>query len=403
MDQTIGADFARLRTLLPGIQRWLTENAIGGWLLYDLHARNDVAVKLLGLGDLSRRTFVLIPAAGEPTAIVHGIEEGPWHRWPWQRRRYVGWRELGDALSATLNGAGRVAMEFSDDDAVPAVDLVPAGVIELVRSAGAGVISSADLVTRFYSAWTGTDVASHRRAADGLADVARVSFDRLAQAIARGEPVTETTAREWVISALHARGLGTGAGAIVATGASAANPHYEPANGGAAFQPADVVLIDLWAKESDDSVFADQTWMAYLGAAVPDRAAKLFGIVCDARDAAVAFLEQAWREGRPVRGGDVDDVARGVITERGYGSFFIHRTGHSIDRSTHGMGPNIDNLETRDVRLLVPGIGFSIEPGIYLPGELGVRTEINVYVGEGGPEVTTPAPQSEMLALLPES
>lgn len=401
MNQTLGADFARLQALLPTIQQSLADNRLGGWLLYDLHARNNVAVKLVGQGDLTRRYFVFIPAAGEPTAISHGIEEPPWQRWPWRRRSYIGWRELTDALGAVLDGAGRVAMEFSDGDAMPAVDLIPAGVVELVRSTGVDVVSSADLITRFYSAWTRDDVVSHRRAAETLAGVARVSFEKLAQAVSRNEPVTEGSVREAVVAELQGRGFGTGAGAIVATGTHASNPHYEPANGGAAFRPADVVLIDLWAKESVDSVFADQTWMAYLGATVPDHAAKLFGIVCDARDAAVAFIEQAWREGRPIRGGEVDDIARGVITDRGYGAFFIHRTGHSIDRSTHGMGPNIDNYETHDVRLLVAGIGFSIEPGIYVPGELGVRTEINVYVGEDGPEVTTPAPQREMLALLP--
>lgn len=393
--------FPRLRTLLPAIQRSLAEAGLSGWLLYDLHCRNGVAVKLLGLGDLSRRYFVLIPATGEPVAVIHGIEEAPWHAWPWRRHQYVGWRELSDVLGSVLDGGGRIAMEFSDGDAVPAVDLVPGGVIELVRAAGADVVSSGDLITRFHSAWTEEELASHRRAASTLADVAKAAFERLAHAVQSAQPVTESALREWVVTELCARGLVEGAGAIVATGVNAASPHYEPVNGGASFQPADVVLLDLWGKEAEETVFADQTWMAYLGAAVPDQAAKLFGIVRDARDAAVEFIERCWREGRPVCGGEVDDVARRVITDQGYGAFFIHRTGHSIDRATHGMGPNIDNLETREVRQLIAGIGFSIEPGIYVPGELGVRTEINVYIGESGPEVTTPNPQRAMAALLP--
>jgi Xaa-Pro aminopeptidase len=397
----MGADFARLKALLPEIQKALVEQRLGGWLLYDLHARNSVAVQLLGQGDLSRRYFVLVPAAGEPVAVTHGIEQGPWEKWPWPSHSYVGWRELGETLRTLLAGKGQVAMEFSDGDAVPAVDLVPAGVIELIRSSGVDVVSSGELITRFYARWSSDDLASHRRSAAVLAQVAHAAFTRLAHAVEAGERPTETAVREWVNADLLARGVRSGGDCICATGVSAANPHYEPVDGGATFRPADVVLLDLWGKETDESVFADQTWMAYLGAAVPERAAKLFSIVRDARDAAVEFLVRAWREGRPVQGGEVDDVARGVITDQGYGAFFIHRTGHSVDRAVHGMGPNIDNLETRDVRRLVPGVGFSIEPGIYVPGEIGVRTEINVYIGAGGPEVTTPDPQREMLTLLP--
>ncbi len=398
--QSTVPDFAGLRTLLPEIQSTLTELGLSGWLLYDLHARNSVAAKLLGLGDLSRRYFVFIPARGQPSAITHGIEQGPWQEWPWPRVSYVGWRQLGESLASVLNGGGEVAMEFSDRDAVPAIDLVPAGVIELVRSAGASVVSSGDLVTRYYSRWSAEDVASHQRASVLLADVAHAAFAHLAGAVESGDRATEGAMREWVIAELGRRRLGTGADCIVATGLNASNPHYEAVDGGAVFRPGDVVLLDLWAKEKEDSVFADQTWMACLDQAVPDRAAQLFSIVREARDAAVTFLERAWREGRAVQGSDVDDVARGLITRAGYGDHFIHRTGHSIDRATHGMGPNIDNLETREVRRLMPGIGFSIEPGIYIPGELGVRTEINVYIGDRGPEVTTPDPQREMLTLL---
>lgn len=400
MAHATSTDFSSLKTLLPEIRSVLVENGLAGWLLYDLHARNNVAVKLLGLGDLSRRYFVYVPATGEPSAIIHGIEEGPWQAWTWPKRSYVGWRELDEALAGLLNGGGRVAMEFSDRDAVPAVDLVPAGVVELVRASGAEVVSSGDLITRFYSRWSEDNVASHRRASAVLAQVAHAAFIRLARAVERGETVTEGRAREWVVEDLQHHGLAAGADCIFATGRNAANPHYAPVAGGTVFRPADVVLLDLWAKESEESVFSDQTWMAYLGAAVPDHAARLFGIVRDARDAAVSFLEDAWRAGRPVQGGEVDDVARGVITDQGYGAFFIHRTGHSIDQATHGMGPNIDNLETRELRRLVPGIGFSIEPGIYIPGDLGVRTEINVYIGSTGPEVTTPDPQHQMLTLL---
>lgn len=393
-------DFKRLERLLPDIREALAEHDLDGWLLYDLHARNSAAVAILGHGDLTRRYFVLVPREGDPIAITHGIEELPWAHWRWERQTYVAWRELDDVLGSLLKGRRRVAMEFSDRDAVPAVDLVPAGVIDLVRAAGPDVVSSGDLLTRFYARWSETDLASHRRAAGVLADVADAAFDRLAAGVQADETMTEGAMRGWVLDELARRGCGAGADCIFATGLNAANPHYGPDGAGARFDKGNVVLLDLWAKETDDSIYADQTWMGYLGGAVPDRAAKIFGIVRDARDAAVQFLQRTFDPDRPVQGGDVDDVARTVITDHGYGAFFIHRTGHSIDRSTHGMGPNIDNLETREVRRLIPGIGFSIEPGIYVPGELGVRTEINVYMGQDGPEVTTPRPQREMRILL---
>jgi Xaa-Pro dipeptidase len=395
-------DFARIRRDIDEIQAAVRAAGLGGWLLYDLHARNDVAARLIGLGDLSRRFFVLVPAEGEPTAIIHGIEEAPWEQWPWQRRVYVGWQELEAALRETLAGVGTVAMEFSEGAAVPAIDLVPGGILELVRATGASVVSSGDLVTRFYACWTPDQLRSHRTASALLAQVAHAAFHRLARSVADGGRINEVMLRQWVLDDLEARGVGVGADSIAATGLNAADPHYSPQDGGATFRRGDVVLLDLWSKQAEDMVYADQTWMGYLGGTVPPRAAGLFAVIRDARDAAVAFLQDRWKEGRPIRGGEVDDVARGVVAAAGHGAYFIHRTGHSIDRSTHGMGPNIDNLETRDTRQLIPGVGFSIEPGIYIPGEIGLRTEINVYIAESGPEVTTPGPQHEISSLLPE-
>lgn len=391
--------FDRLDARLDGIRDALREQRLDAWLLYDLHMRNPVAARLLGHGDLTRRYFVLIPADGEPHALVHGIEEAPWSGWPWARSRYIGWRELGDRLAGLVDGR-RVAMEVSPGDAVPALDLVPAGVVELVRRAGADVVASGDLVTRFHASWGADDLASHRRAASVLADVAREAFARIAEAAERDEPRTEGEMFDWVLDRLAERGCGAGADCIVAIGPNAANPHYEPRNGGAPIRRGDVVLLDLWSKESEDAVYADQTWMAYVGEEVPDRVADLFAVVRDARDAAVALIRERWAAGEAVRGYEVDDAARRAIETRGLGDAFIHRTGHSIDRATHGMGPNIDNLETHEVRRLIPGVGFSVEPGVYLPDEIGLRSEINVYMGSDGPEVTTPEPQRNVFALL---
>jgi Xaa-Pro aminopeptidase len=394
--------FGRLRAQVPEIQAALVELGLDGWLLYDLRGRNLVAGGLSGLGVLSRRYFIWIPARGEPVGIVHGIETGPWAGWPWAERRYVAWRELDVVLAEVLAGAERVAMEVMPRDAVPVVDLVPVGVVELVQAAGPEVVTSGELITRFYSRWTPEGLESHLRAAEVLAGVARDALEWLAAELRGGGAPTEAGLRARVLELLVARGCGAGADCHAANGSNAADPHYAPVGEGATFRAGDVVLLDLWAKEAEDLIYADQTWMAYLGEQVPARVQEVWEAVRDSRDAAVEFLRKRWEEGRPVQGYEVDDVTRDVIERRGFGAAFIHRTGHSIDVSTHGMGPNLDNLETHEVRDLIPGVGFSIEPGIYLPGELGVRSEINVYIGPEGPVVTPREIQTELI-LLPVS
>jgi Xaa-Pro aminopeptidase len=394
------SDFAHLRRNLAAVQAALQAAGLDGWLLFDLHARNAAAVGVLGLGDLTRRYFVMIPREGLPRALTHRIEQHPFARWPWEAQQYSGWRELHGALGWLLGSARRVGMEISANDAVPAMDLVPAGVVELVRGAGVEVVSSGDLVSQFASSWTEEQLASHKRAGAILAQVAHANFERLARTLREGLKPTERDLREWVLADLAERGAGVGADTITANGVNAANPHYELDGRGAEFREGDVVLLDLWSKEQEDMVYADQTWMAYLGRTVPPRAQEVFAAVRDARDAAVAYVQDAFAAGRDVQGYELDDAARNVIRERGFADYFIHRTGHSIDRSTHGMGPNIDNFETHETRRLVRGVGFSIEPGIYIPGEIGVRSEINMYIDTTGPIVTTPGAQSEMLALL---
>jgi Xaa-Pro aminopeptidase len=393
--------FELMTERLSEIQNELKAAGLDGWLLYDFRARNTVAGKLTGLGNLTRRYFVYVPAAGPPHAISHKIEAGPWETWTLPRDEYSSWRELDAVLRKVLGGSKRLAMEISPNDGVPAMDLVPAGVLEMIRGLGHEVLASGDLVSRFYSAWTADDLASHRRASVILMQAAHAAFTRLATEIVDGNPVREGDVHAWIMADLVVRKASAGADCHIARGPNAADPHYNPTGMGAEFQRGDVVLIDLWSKEHDQTVYADQTWMGYLGPSVPDRIANLFAIVTGGRDAAVQFLRDGHAAGRRMSGGEVDDVCRAYITERGYGDAFIHRTGHSIDQAIHGMGPNIDNLETNETRLLIEGVGFSIEPGIYLRGDVGMRSEINVYMGPDGPEVTTPSMQDAMLALLP--
>ena len=402
MKGALTPDFKVLKNALDEVRSALGEDGLDAWLLYDLHARNPVAQRMLGLGDLTRRFFVVVPREGEPHALTHGIEQAPWAKWPWQATQYVGWQPLREELAKLVAGK-RVAMEYSAEAAVPAMDIVPAGIVELVRQAGAReVVSSGNLVSRFYSRWSADGLESHRRAARILADTARDAFRRLADTTRGGGTMHEGELKKWVVSELERRGAGVGADSIVANGANAANPHYEPGEKGAALQSGDVVMIDLWSKETESSIYADQTWMAYLGESVPERERKIFAAIRDARDAGVKLLRERHAAGKATQGWEVDDAVRRVVSDRGYGEAFIHRTGHSIDTETHGMGPNMDNLETRETRTLIEGVGFSIEPGIYLAGDVGMRTEIDVYMGADGPEVTTPEPQSEVWALYGE-
>jgi Xaa-Pro aminopeptidase len=369
---------------LPDIQSALRDAGVDGWLIFDFHGLNPVAEILGREGMGTRRIFALIPASGAPVAITHAIEQGPWAKWPgeWQKTIYSGWRELEAQLREHVNGK-RVAMEYSPGDAVPYLDRVPAGVIEMVRNSGAEIVSSADLVSRFYAVWTESDLASHKRAAEIIARIARDAFKRAGEAATSGSPLTEFKLQQWILGEFSANKLSTDHGPIVAIGPNAANPHFEPsASGSAKIERGAILLIDLWARE-EGGVFADQTWMGSLGEP-SERDMKVWLAVRDARDAAISILRERLGARKPVRGGEVDDAARAVITERGFGDRFIHRTGHSIDsRDLHGSGPHIDNLETREERNLIKGVGFSIEPGVYLTADVGMRSEVNGWVGDG--------------------
>ena len=387
---------------LPRLQSALAAAGLDGWLLFDFRAVNPIAGGLLRLeGMVTRRVFAYVPREGTPVAVTHAIEQVQWARWPreWERETYSSWRALEETLGRLVRGR-RVAMEYSPGDAVPYVDRVPAGVLDMVRAAGATVVSSGELVTRFYAVWTPTQLASHRRAAEAIAGMARGALARAGELAGTREGVSEYALMRWLREAFARAGLETDHGPNVSAGSNAANPHYEPsAEHSAAIARGDVLLIDLWAREPNGGVYADQTWMASLGPP-SERAAAVWGAVHDARDAAIAFLRERVAAGAAVRGGEADDAARAVVVARGFGEYFTHRTGHSIDaRDLHGSGPHLDNLETRDERLLLPGVGFSIEPGVYVPGEIGMRSEVNAFVGDGELVVTPVEYQRELMVV----
>jgi Xaa-Pro aminopeptidase len=386
---------------LPAFQQALADAGLDGWLLYDFRGTNAIASDLMGLeGMVSRRVFAWVPREGRPVAVTHAIEQLQWRRWPaaWEREVYSAWRTL-EATVARLVGGKRVAMEYSPGDAVPYVDRVPAGVLELVRAAGAEVVTSGELVSRLYAVWTPAQLAAHRRTAELLAGLARGAFARAGEAARAGTPLHEHEVQRWLLDAFARAGVATDHGPNVSAGANAANPHYEPSpDHPRPIRTGDVLLIDLWAHEPDGA-WADQTWMGTMGAP-STRATEVWTAVRDARDAAIALLTERLGAGAPVRGADADDAARVVIEARGFGPQFVHRTGHSIDASgLHGAGPHLDNLETREERLLVPGVGFSIEPGVYFAGEIGMRSEVNGHVGETGLEVTPGDYQRDLLVV----
>jgi Xaa-Pro dipeptidase len=385
-----GFDFAALRDLLGQI-------GADGWLLYDFHGINPAATRVLGIRGMgTRRFFVLLPKSGKPVAIAHRIELGSFENFPGEVRPYAAWRELHERLGALVAGK-TVAMEVSPRDAVPYLDRVPHGVVELIEMLGGRVVSSGALITRFAARWSATELAAHRRAAERLAAIAPEALRWAGAELARGAEVRETVVQARVMEAFSRASLFTDHPPIVGFQANAANPHYEPRLGAdRRLEAGDVMLLDLWAGEAEGTVFADQTWMAFAGREPGAEVRKVWEAVRGARDAAVTRLRERWERREPVTGAELDDAARGVIAAAGYGPQFVHRTGHSIDRDLHGSGPHLDNFETADERVLVPGIGFSVEPGVYLTGRFGMRSEINVFLHETGPEVTPPTPQKEL-------
>jgi Xaa-Pro dipeptidase len=378
------------------LRQALSEAGLDGWLLFAFHGLNPVATRVLGLtGMNTRRLFVLLPREGEPIAVAHKIELQGLENFPGRVIPYAKWSELHSALGSLV--AGRtVAMEISPEDAVPYLDRIPSGVVELLRRLGAKVVPSGSLVSRFAARWNPSELEDHRAAAEIVADVARKSLTRAVRE--SGASLTETALQARVVAEVEARGLVFNEPPIVAFGANSAKPHYEPHSGSdAVLQSGDVILLDLWAGRSRTTVFADQTWIGFAGARPPDQVQLVWRTVRQAREAAVESIRRAATERRPIAGFEADRAARAVVEAAGFGEAFVHRTGHSIDRDLHGSGPHLDDYETHDDRRLIPGIGFSVEPGIYLPGGFGIRSEVNVFMGERGPEVTPLEPQVDLI------
>ena len=386
---------------LTAIQEALQERRIDGWLFYDFRGSDPLSYSILGLPrDVfhSRRWFYFIPAQGSPIKIVHAIEATALDSLPGRKHIYLPWPQLHDTLRGVLSGRSTIAMQYSPNNAIPYISRVDAGTIELVRSFGVKIISSDELVQVFEATISDTQYASHIYAADTIAHICHEAFEEIGRRIRIGSPATEWQIQQFLERRFDAEGLITDHLPIVAVDAHSADPHFAPSPiESPTIGPNQSVLIDLWAKRHEvDAIYADITRVAFTGNTVPEEYQQIFRIVRDARDAAIEAVQTAVSSHKTVTGAAIDDVCREVIKQAGYGDFFIHRTGHSIHQSTHGNGANIDNLETEDSRTLIPHTLFSIEPGIYLPGKFGIRSEINIYLSGQEAIVTGPARQMDV-------
>jgi Xaa-Pro dipeptidase len=396
------------------IQSALREAGLGGWLFYDFRRSDPLSYRILLLDQnkfASRRWFYFVPAEGEPTKVVHRIEPEKLDSLPGRRLVYLRWQQLHahlrDALAAAGAGAGgaasKVAMQYSPMGDIPYVSRVDAGTVELVRSMGVEPVTSADLVQHFEAVWTPAQKESHDLAADNIHGIILEAFAEIGRRVRADEPTTEYDIQQFIVRRFEEEEMTSdGAPPIVAVNANSASPHYGPTREAhSPIRRGDFVLLDVWAKlKRPGAVYADQTWTGYVGESVPDEHRRVFEVVSGARDAAVEFLREQVRAGNYVRGGDVDDISRGHIERAGFGEQFVTRTGHSIGEEVHGNGANIDNLETPDGRRIAPHTCFSIEPGVYQEGHFGVRSEIDVYVGDNTVEVTGQPIQTEVVAIL---
>jgi Xaa-Pro aminopeptidase len=387
---------------IPAVQQALLDAGLDGWLLYDFHGSNPIAARLAGLanGDRmsTRRWYYLVPAAGMPRGLVHAIERHNLDALPGPKTVYAGRHRLEEGLKSLVAGCRTLAMEYSPGCANPYVSRVDAGTVELIRTLGVEVVSSGDLAQRFEAVWDDAALASHRAASARLYRIKDRAFDAIAAGVRSGN-VTEYDIQRQMMRWFDDEGLVTDAAPLVAAQANAGNPHYQPTvQVHRRLAEDEIVLVDLWGRlPARGSVYADITWVCYTGATPPDRIQRAFEAVAAARDAAVRLVTEAAEARRPIAGWEVDRAARTVLERAGYGDAILHRTGHSLGENVHGNGVHLDDYETHDDRRLLPGSGFTVEPGVYFD-DFGIRSEINMYVGDGRAEVTGPA-QAEVVRL----
>lgn len=391
---------------LQKIQSILTKANLDAWLFFDFRGSNDLAHNILDVPKerhLTRRFYYYVPKQGTPVKIVMGIEAGNLDHLPGERLKYSSHESLSNHLKNTLKDVKTVAMEYSPFNAIPYVSKVDAGTIEYIKSFGVEIKSSADLISMFAALWTDDQFEDNKPVSFALTDIAKDAFNFIRENLMANKKITEYDVQQFIMKEFEKRNYYTDHPPIVGVNENSANPHYAPTPEiNKPINRNDFVLIDLWAKTfNPDSVWSDITWTGFAGETIPEKYIKIFNIVKDARDDAFDLVDSRFKQGKEVRGFEVDDAARNVIVKAGYGDYFIHRTGHSITVDLHGSGAHMDNFETKDERLLLPCTSFSIEPGIYLTGDFGVRSEIDVFITKEGKVIATGGErQHELIAIL---
>ncbi len=384
------------------VQKDLRAAKLDGWLFYDFRGRDPIALRILHLppGMRTRRWFYFIPVKGTPKKLVHKIETHSLASLPGDTLYFSAHSELIANLKQILGRAKTVAMQYSAKNAIPYVSMVDAGTIELVRTTGVKIVTSADLVQKYEACWTKSQLDSHLFAGRAIDSIVQGAFAHAAKSVREKSPISEYDLQQWILQKFAEAGIETEEGPDVAVNQNASDPHYGPSpEKSATIKEGDLLLLDVWGKQkTPDSVYYDITWVGYLGAKVPDKFAKVFKVVREARDRGVSMILDSVNTGKPLQGWQIDNAVRAIIAKAGYGKYFFHRTGHNIGQTVHGNGVNIDGLETRDERHLIPGTCNSIEPGIYLP-EFGIRSEVDIYIDEKEARVTG-AVQTEILPLL---
>ena len=391
---------------VAAIQAALRESgSADGWLFYDFRGSDPLAYRVLLLDParhVTRRWYYWIPVTGTPVKLLHRIEPHVLDELPGQDQLYVSWEQQRALLASILKGSRRIAMQYSPLNAVPYVSRVDAGTIELIRSFGVDVVSAADFVQRFEAVWTEAQLESHQYAVIALRRIVDEAFTHVGESLRAGRVLTEYGLQQFILGRIHDAGMVTSSAPIAAVNAHSADPHYGPTAAESSPVLRDsLVLIDLWAKRTEPgAVYGDITWTGFTGREVPTRHRDIFEFVRRGRDAALSFAQAAVAAGKFPFGWEVDEACRAVIQAAGYGDQFVHRTGHSIGEEVHGNGANIDNLETQESRRLMPRTCFSIEPGIYLTGEFGIRSELDVYVAEREAVVYGQPLQTEIIPIV---
>ncbi|MBB64038.1 MAG: peptidase [Waddliaceae bacterium] len=390
---------------LRDTQETLRKQGIDGWLLYDFHRNNSLAVEFLEIPAdtmLTRRLLYWIPAQGEPVRVVHKVDSTVLNHLPGEKYAYSSWQEYEKKVEDLLKDAKKVAMEYSPRNRIPYVSKVDAGTIDMVRDCGVEVVTSAAFLQRHTSVLDEGQMRSHFEAAEVVSGAVEKAWVMIGQSLKKGQSINEYQVQQFIMDEFRSNGCVWEGDPIVAVNEHSADPHFAPTpNNSREIKEGDFILIDLWCKKNEErAVYADITRVGVAAASPTERQKEIFSIVKQARDEALDLVRQRFSNGASLMGWEVDQKTREVITASGYDEFFTHRTGHSIDRDLHGTGAHIDNLETQDQREVLEATCFSVEPGIYLPDEFGVRLELDVLIGADRTVSVTGGEQKEIRCLL---